>query len=173
MLYACRQERTVRWVYSQCLFLSHTHTQRRTKKKKEPNPQKKDPPSSRCTRPVPRFPTRTNIDHEADAGPDGRVPALKAKLRRDAILRHDRGSVRDEHRLEDGVRSSRGAHQDDGAGTPGGFDGELGGAVVAFELEGVGGGEEPVEGRVAVGRGDGAGVRVPSKAGVWDVAGGV
>ena len=74
--------------------------------------------------------------------------------------------MRDEHRLEDVVRSGRGAGQDDGAGTEGVFKGEHAGAVVVFKLEGVGGGEESVEGRVAVGGRDVRGVRVRGEAGV-------
>ena len=83
--------------------------------------------------------------------------------------------MRDEHRLEDVVRSGRGAGQDDGAGTEVGFKGELGGAVVVFEVQGIGGGEEFVQGRVAVGGRDVGGVRVRGEAGVWDdvVGGGV
>ena len=81
--------------------------------------------------------------------------------------------MRDEHGLEDGVGAGRRARQDDGAGEPVGFDGELAGAVVAFELEGVGGGEEFVERRVAVCGGDVGGVRVRGEAGVVDVVGGV
>ena len=80
--------------------------------------------------------------------------------------------MRDEHRLEDAVRSGRGAGQDDGAGTEVVFDGEVAGAVVVFEGQGVGGGEEIVEGRVAVGGRDSGGVRVRGEAGVWDVVGG-
>ena len=159
-------------MFSHIHFLSH-HAAPRRKKKTDAKTKTKNPFSSRCTRPVPMIPTRTNIDQEPDAGPDPRVPALKAKLLRDAILRHERRRVRDEHRLEDGVRTGRGARQDDGAGVPVSFDGEFGGAVVAFELEGVGGGEEFVEGRVAVGGRDVGGVRVRGEAGVVDVAGGV
>ena len=81
--------------------------------------------------------------------------------------------MRDEHRLEDVVRAGRGAGQDDGAGAVVVFDGELAGAVVAFELEDVGGREELVDGRVAVGRDDVGGVRVRGEACVRDVVGGI
>ena len=80
--------------------------------------------------------------------------------------------MRDEHRLEDGVRSGRGAGQDDGAGTEVVFEGEVAGAVVVFEVQGVRGGEKFVEGRVAVGGRDAGGMQVRGEAGVWDVVGG-
>ena len=129
--------------------------------------------SSRCSRPVPVVPTRTNVDQETDAGPDLRVPALKAQRLRDAILRHERGRVRDEHGLEDVLRSGRGAGQNDGAGLEVAFDREVAGAVVAFEIEGVGSGEESVEGCVAVGLDDLGGVRLRGEAGISDIVGGV
>ena len=81
--------------------------------------------------------------------------------------------MRDEHGLENGVRPGRGARQDDGAGMPGRFEGEVGGAVVAFELEGVGGGEESVEDCIAVYGRDAGGVRLRAEAGVGDVVDGV
>ena len=81
--------------------------------------------------------------------------------------------MRDEHRLEDFGRSGRGAGQDDGAGKVGRFDGELAGAVVAFGVQGVGGGEEFVKVGVAVGRDDAGGAQIGPEASAFDVVGGV